>query len=131
MPLQKGKSRAAISSNIKTEVAHGKSQRQAVAIAMHTAGDAKINHKQDAPDGEDIHNETEDAVMSYATTAMTLSEINEKNRSYWERSGAAASDAAPKKLSTKELQKIHNQETNELRQRTKSGTNPKEHAFGS
>lgn len=92
MPLAKGKSQAVISKNIKTEVAAGKPQRQAVAIAMHTAGDAKLSHKQDAPDGEDIHNETEDAAMSYATTAMTLLEINEKNRSYWERSGAAATD---------------------------------------
>ncbi len=38
MPLKKGKSPATISSNIKTEMAHGKPQRQAVAIAMSTAG---------------------------------------------------------------------------------------------
>jgi len=37
MPLQKGKSRAVISQNIKTEIAAGKPQKQAVAIALHTA----------------------------------------------------------------------------------------------
>jgi uncharacterized protein len=39
MPLDKGKSKAAISKNIKTEKEAGKSQEQAVAIAMHTAND--------------------------------------------------------------------------------------------
>lgn len=37
MPLKKGKSRAAISSNIKTEIAAGKPQPQAVAIALSEA----------------------------------------------------------------------------------------------
>lgn len=34
MPLVKGKSKEAISKNIKTEMAAGKSQKQAVAIAL-------------------------------------------------------------------------------------------------
>ena len=38
MPLVPGKSDAAVSSNIKTEMAAGKSQKQAVAIALHQAG---------------------------------------------------------------------------------------------
>jgi len=38
MPLKKGKSKAAISANIRTEIAAGKPQRQAVAIAMRSAG---------------------------------------------------------------------------------------------
>lgn len=38
MPLKKGKSRKAVSSNIKTLVKEGRPQRQAVAIAMNTAG---------------------------------------------------------------------------------------------
>lgn len=38
MPLVKGKSRKAVSANIKTEMHAGKPQDQAVAIAMHTAG---------------------------------------------------------------------------------------------
>ena len=37
MPLKKGKSPAAVSKNIKTEIAAGKPQKQAVAIALNTA----------------------------------------------------------------------------------------------
>lgn len=38
MPLKQGNSKAAISSNIRTEMHAGKPQRQAIAIAMHVAG---------------------------------------------------------------------------------------------
>ncbi len=37
MPLKKGNSRKAVSQNIKTEMAHGKPQNQAVAIALSEA----------------------------------------------------------------------------------------------
>ena len=37
MPLEKGKSRKTIGDNIKTEMAAGKPQKQAVAIALNTA----------------------------------------------------------------------------------------------
>ncbi len=37
MPLKSGKSKKAVSSNIKTEMAAGKPQKQAVAIAMSVA----------------------------------------------------------------------------------------------
>jgi hypothetical protein len=40
-PLKKGGSKAAISSNIRTEMKAGKPQRQALAIAKRTAGKAK------------------------------------------------------------------------------------------
>ncbi len=41
MPLKKGSSRKAVSANVKTEMAAGKPQRQAVAIALSVARKAK------------------------------------------------------------------------------------------
>lgn len=41
MPLKSGKSKKVISQNIKTEMRHGKSQKQAVAIAMKKAGKSR------------------------------------------------------------------------------------------
>lgn len=45
MPLKPGKSKKAVSSNIRMEMSHGKSQPQAVAIAMRKAGMPKAAHK--------------------------------------------------------------------------------------
>jgi hypothetical protein len=45
MPLKKGKSRKAVSDNIRTEMAAGRPQKQAVAIAMSVAGKKKGKRK--------------------------------------------------------------------------------------
>lgn len=45
MPLVKGKSKKAVSSNIKKEMAAGKKQDQAIAIAMSVAGKSKKKRK--------------------------------------------------------------------------------------
>jgi hypothetical protein len=45
MPLVKGKSKKAVSQNIKTEMAAGKPQKQAVAIALNVAGKSKGKKK--------------------------------------------------------------------------------------
>jgi hypothetical protein len=41
MPLKKGRSRKTISRNIRTEMHHGRPQKQAIAIAMRKAGKAR------------------------------------------------------------------------------------------
>lgn len=45
MPLAKGKSKAVVSKNIKTELAAGKPKKQAIAIALSKAGLSKKKAK--------------------------------------------------------------------------------------
>ncbi len=45
MPLKKGKSKKAVSDNIRTEMKAGKPQKQSIAIAMSVAGKSKKKGK--------------------------------------------------------------------------------------
>lgn len=78
MPLEKGSSKEAVSHNIETEMEHGKPQKQAVAIALKTAGKSNQDTKDAQPDYKLAGPET-----------LTTKEINEKNKQFWEQPGGS------------------------------------------
>lgn len=55
MPLRRGASPSAISDNIRTELAHGKPRRQAVAIALDTARDVRRVRRRKPKEARDDH----------------------------------------------------------------------------
>lgn len=69
MPLEQGKSEAAHSANVATEIRAGKSPAQANAIAYSVAGESK-----DA-----------DLGSSVLAQNITPAEVNAKNRQYWQQ----------------------------------------------
>lgn len=86
MPLEKGSSREVISRNIETEMAHGKPQKQAVAIALETAG--KSNKDETLNEEKKNRAQSLGAIMSHdeyarPVTAMTASDVNVANEKYW------------------------------------------------
>lgn len=72
MPLKPGSSRATISANVKTEMAHGKPQKQAVAIALSVARKhKKIDTNASAHDaGHPDHDELRERKMALAHRRM-------------------------------------------------------------
>lgn len=68
MPLQEGKSDAAVSANIATEMHAGKPQPQAIAIAMRKAGRARDEAIGGAQRGRDIFYGARDQQPGMVTT---------------------------------------------------------------
>jgi hypothetical protein len=111
----KGDTPAAVHSNIKTEIAAGKPKAQAVAIALHTAKDDDmtiapqkpasarvfstgyeeqsemgVNSNHPKVNTAPVASDSKDEAYLTPTTAMTTSEINAKNRAYWDRGGKSS-----------------------------------------
>ena len=76
MPLEKGSSEAAHSTNVATEVRAGKSPAQANAIAYSVGGEVK-----DADLGAPV-----------VAQNITAAEMNAKNRQYWQQPAKPSKD---------------------------------------
>lgn len=115
MPLKEGSSQEVISENIKTEIEHGKPQKQAIAIALENAGKSnrddfnEVKKHEAQKKGEIVsHDEVQptqsvppdnrsdnllehtgaDAEYTPVGGSLTQSELNEINKRFWQGSGA-------------------------------------------
>jgi len=70
MPLKEGSSKSEISENIRTEMHHGKPQKQAIAIAMRKAGKSK---------------EDEYRPIGVGPPGLSLDEIQRRANEFWSR----------------------------------------------
>lgn len=82
MPLEKGSSREAVSKNIETEVAASKPQKQAVAIALKTAGKS---------------NQDEEPYAKPVSPGLTPKDVQDANARFWNPPATADSGASDAK----------------------------------
>lgn len=85
MPLKEGYSESTIGKNIKTEKAHGKPQKQAVAIALNTAREARKRQGKDSG-GTFTKGEFEKAAPT-ASKALTRGILSPTELIEWSRKG--------------------------------------------
>lgn len=76
MPLEQGKSEAALQHNIATEIQHGKDPKQAAAIAYSV---------------QRAHDEYVPEAVSVLPESFTPATLNEINRQYWKSAGGEQS----------------------------------------
>ena len=86
MPLEKGSSRQAISNNVATEMRAGKPQKQAVAIALRTAGKARKDETEGEQQTEDARFSTiEGRLSKLEAVADAVTGLHESGRRLTER----------------------------------------------
>jgi len=76
MPLEQGKSEAALKQNIATEIEAGKDPKQAAAIAYSV---------------QRAHDEYVPVAVSVLPDSVTPASLNEQNRNYWKNAGGEQS----------------------------------------
>ncbi len=113
MPLKPGKSKVTISKNIKTEVAHGKPQRQAVAIALSNSKKHKTKSMKHKTSAEQFHNSFKKKKMEKKPKAKPMRYKREPGEVMGvplkHKPGARLAHAAMmmKKKSAKKMHKAH------------------------
>jgi len=94
MPLESGASRKAFSHNVVTEIAAGKPQKQAVAIAYSKArGDADRENAARQAKEDDRFNKLESGVMKLADVLGDLFARFERHMAFHKKHGEAKADA--------------------------------------